>query len=92
MKRIFYLTLILPFFLLACERTPEAHFSVDKIAPEVGQDVFFNNQSNNAVEFEWDFGDGFISSEANPVHIFTGTGSFEVVLTVYSGSGLSDDA
>jgi len=92
MKRIFYLSMILPFFLLACERTPEAHFSVDKIEPEVGQDVFFTNESNNAVEFEWDFGDGFISSEANPVHVFTGTGSFEVVLTVYSGSGLSDKA
>jgi PKD repeat protein len=92
MKRIFYLSVILPFFLLACERTPEAHFSVDKIEPEVGQDVFFTNESNNAVEFEWDFGDGFISSDANPVHVFTGTGSFEVILTVYSGSGLSDKA
>ncbi len=28
----------------------------------------------------------------NPVHIFTGTGTFEVILTVYSGSGLSDKA
>ena len=92
MKKIFYLSIILVAFLLACERTPEAHFSVDKIEPEVGQDVFFTNESHNAVEFEWDFGDGFISSEANPVHVFTGTGSFEVVLTVYSGSGLSDKA
>jgi PKD repeat protein len=92
MKRIFYLSIILTAFLLACERTPEAHFSVDKIEPEVGQDVFFNNESHNAVEFEWDFGDGFISSVANPVHVFTGTGTFEVMLTVYSGSGLSDKA
>lgn len=92
MKKIFYLSLILPVFLLACERTPEAHFSVNKIKPEVGQEVIFKNESNNAVEFEWDFGDGFMSNEANPVHIFTGTGTFEVVLTAYSGSGLSDKA
>jgi len=92
MKKIFYLSLILPVFFLACERTPEAHFSVDRIEPEVGQDVLFNNESHNAVEFEWDFGDGFISSAANPVHAFTGSGTFEVILTVYSGSGLSDKA
>src|SRR5690606_12799168 len=60
--------------------------------PEVGQDVIFYNESHNAVEFEWDFGDGFISNVANPVHVFTGTGTFEVLLTVYSGSGLSDKA
>ena len=92
MKKIFYLSIILTAFLLACERTPEAHFSVDKIEPEVGQDVLFYNESSNAVEFEWDFGDGFTSTVANPVHIFTGTGTFEVILTVYSGSGLSDKA
>lgn len=92
MKKIFYLSIILSAFLLSCERTPEAHFSVDKIEPEVGQDVIFYNESHNAVEFEWDFGDGFISNVANPVHVFTGTGTFEVLLTVYSGSGLSDKA
>lgn len=92
MKKIVYLFVILPVFILACERTPEAHFTVDSSRPEVGQDVFFKNKSQNAVEYEWDFGDGFISNEVNPVHIFTGTGSFEVILTVYSGSGLSDRA
>lgn len=92
MKRIFYLSLVLPIILLACERTPEAQFFTDTIEPEVGQEVFFTNESNNAVDFEWDFGDGFTSNEVNPVHIFTGTGTFEVILTVYSGAGLSDKA
>lgn len=92
MKKLFCFSLVLPLFLLACERTPEAYFSVDKAEPEVGQEVFFYNESDNAVEFEWDFGDGFMSNEVNPVHIFNGTGTFEVILTVYSGSGLSDKA
>jgi len=92
MKKILYLTIILAAFLLACDRIPEAQFSVDKIDPEVGQEVFFNNESHNAVEFEWDFGDGFKSNDASPVHIFTGTGTFEVFLTIFSGSGLSDEA
>lgn len=87
--------LLIFFFLLAllsCESIPEAHFSVDKINPEVGQEVFFNNESHNASDFEWDFGDGYISDEPNPVHTFTGSGTFEVVLTAYSRKGLSDKA
>ena len=92
MKKIFYLSLVLSLILLSCERSPEAQFFTDTVEPEVGQEVFFTNESHNAVEFEWDFGDGFISNDVNPVHIFTGTGTFEVILTVYSGSGLSDKA
>jgi len=92
MKKIFYLSLVLSLILLSCERSPEAQFFTDTVEPEVGQEVFFTNESHNAVEFEWDFGDGFISNDVNPVHIFTGTGTFEVILTVYSGSGLTDKA
>jgi len=92
MKRIVNLTLVLTLFLFSCERSPEAQFFTNMVDPEVGQEVFFTNESHNAVDFEWDFGDGFISNEANPVHIFTGTGTFEVILTVYSGSGITDQA
>lgn len=92
MKRILYLTLILPLILFSCETIPEANFSVDTVEPEVGQDVHFNNDSRNAVDFEWDFGDGYISYDENPVHTFTGTGVFDVVLTIHSKSGLEDQA
>ena len=92
MKKIIYLSLVLPLLLFACESAPEAQFSVDTIEPEVGQQVFFTNESDNAVEFEWDFGDGFISNEVHPVHVYTGTGTFEVILTVYSHNGVSDNA
>jgi PKD repeat protein len=92
MKKIIYLSLILPFFLFSCESVPEAYFSTDNPEPEVGQEVFFNNDSRNAVDFEWDFGDGFISNEANPVHVYTGTGTYNVTLTAISQSGLDDKA
>jgi PKD repeat protein len=92
MKRIFYLFLVLPLILLSCESTPEAHFLADTVEPEVGQEVLFTNDSHNATSFEWDFGDGYVSSEADPVHHFTASGSFEVVLTAFSRSGLSDKA
>jgi len=91
-KKIFYFSLFLPFILFSCEKTPEAHFFTDTVEPEVGQDVYFTNDSHKANRFEWDFGDGYVSSEAEPVHYFTATGTFEVVLTAYSRSGLSDQA
>lgn len=92
MKKSFYLILLLPVILFSCESFPEADFHVDLIDPEVGEEVYFTNRSHNAVEYEWDFGDGYISYEPNPVHIFTGTGSFEVILKAYSASGESDQA
>jgi PKD repeat protein len=91
-KKIFYLSLVLPFILFSCEKTPDAHFFSDTVEPEVGQDVIFTNDSHNANRFEWDFGDGYVSSEAEPAHYYTATGTFEVVLTAYSRSGLSDQA
>ncbi|MCU0408234.1 MAG: PKD domain-containing protein [Bacteroidales bacterium] len=92
MKRIFLLLAVLPLLLVSCESTPEAGFYVDELEPEVGQKVFFTNDSQNAVSFEWDFGDGFISNESNPVHIFNTTGTFEVTLTAISDSGIEDIA
>jgi len=91
-KKIFYFTLVLPFILFSCEKTPDAHFFTDTVVPEVGQDVIFTNDSHNANKFEWDFGDGYVSSEAEPIHYYTATGTFEAVLTAYSRSGLSDQA
>jgi PKD repeat protein len=92
MKKILYLSLILSLSLFSCKLAPHAHFTTDTPEPEVGQDVYFDNGSKNADSYEWDFGDGYISNEANPVHVFTGSGTFEVTLTATSSSGLSDQA
>lgn len=92
MKRVIYILLVLPLILFSCEKTPEASFSTDNAEPEVGQVVFFNNSSHNGDTYEWDFGDGYISEERNPSHIFNSTGSFEVTLTVFGKSDLSDEA
>ena len=92
MKKIFYFSMVLPLILFSCERVPEAQFSADTIEPEVGQEVFFNNESHNAVDFKWDFGDGFVSDAVNPSHVFTGTGTFDVTLKAFSENGQSSDA
>ena len=41
----------------------------------------FTNGSSGAVSYNWDFGDGSGSSDANPSHVYTGAGTFAVILT-----------
>lgn len=92
MKKILYLAFVFPLILISCEKTPVAVFHTDTLEPEVGQDVFFYNDSQDANRFEWDFGDGFISHEANPVHSYNATGSYEVKLKAISKSDQEDNA
>lgn len=43
--------------------------------------VTFTNSSEHAASYEWDFGDGSTSTEENPAHTYTATGSYTVILT-----------
>jgi PKD repeat protein len=90
MKNLIYITFILPVFFISCESTPRAFFHIDKDEPEVGEEIFFINDSDHGKHFEWDFGDGYTSTEESPSHIYTGTGSYEVALIVTSKNGLTD--
>jgi PKD repeat protein len=92
MKKIIPVLLIIPLILASCEKIPQAAFYVDNNEPEVGQEVFFTNDSFNSVRYEWDFGDQTYSYEEHPVHVYTGSGTYQVTLTAYSKSGLSDEA
>ncbi|HET9057253.1 MAG TPA: PKD domain-containing protein [Chitinophagaceae bacterium] len=51
---------------------------------------FVNNSSPDAVQFEWDFGDGTKSTEENPVHQYTASGIFNVCLTAINSFGCMD--
>lgn len=92
MKRLLCFSLLVPLFLFSCKPVPKAYFSVDNANPVVGEKIYFTNDSEDGVTFEWDFGDGYGSDEENPVYIYTGTGSFDVVLTVVAKNGMEDKA
>ena len=50
--------------------------------------VFFQDQSTgNYTDLEWDFGDGSTSTDANPQHSYTTTGTYLVCLTVWNAFG-----
>jgi hypothetical protein len=51
-----------------------------------GTVVTFTNTSSGATTYSWDFGDQTNSSASNPVHAFTGNGSYAVILTATNGN------
>jgi PKD repeat protein len=68
---------------------PVANFTVDKTEGKVPLTVQFNDSSENATAWNWDFeNDGVIdSNESNPVHVFTVPGTYTVNLTVINDDG-----
>jgi len=56
--------------------------------------IAFSDQSiafdtNTVINWSWDFGDGSISGQQNPVHIFPDSGSYAVNLEIISSDGCS---
>lgn len=49
--------------------------------------VDFTNESVNAVTYLWEFGDGQTSNQANPTHVYTSPGTYDVTLYGYSQAG-----
>jgi len=52
--------------------------------------VTFNNLSQHANGYFWDFGDGNISTDVSPWHEFTALGTFDVMLVAVNGNCPND--
>lgn len=93
MKRfILFILIVLPLLFTACEVHPLAGFVASDQEAEAGDEIYFTNNSVNAVRFTWDFGDGTFSDVPDPVHIYDVPGDYTVVLTVWSGTGSMDQS
>ncbi|NND93265.1 MAG: PKD domain-containing protein, partial [Flavobacteriales bacterium] len=57
-----------------------AYFTANPEVINTGDPVFFYNLSNQGETFEWNFGDGYTSTESDPIHIFQDIGEFDVSL------------
>lgn len=53
-------------------------------------DIFFTNNSSPSSNFQWTFGDGGTSTQANPTHTYTAPGTYTVSLIVSSNNCGSD--
>ena len=62
---------------------PKASFSIQDNGCEAPCNVAFNNSSEGAESYSWDFGDGSAPDDAaNPTHLYQEEGTYVVVLTV----------
>jgi PKD repeat protein len=90
MKKLFlFNTLFFAILLLAgCKKDPPiASFTMNKTSFKMGEEITFSNQSENAKDYLWDFGDGKTSTAENPAHTYAAAGSFVVTLTATSSAG-----
>lgn len=80
----------LPLVLSTDNAPPSAGFSFDTEQ----LDVYFTDSSSDSdgtiASWAWDFGDGNGSTLPDPVHRYTGDGTYSVTLTVYDNDGGED--
>lgn len=92
MKKIITISAVLVLILTGCASDPIANFAVSPANAYTGEDVYFENLSMDAESFEWNFGDGTISSVYNPVHRYKSGGTFTVQLKAFGRKGGMDVA
>jgi PKD repeat protein len=84
-------TLVKTDYINAYEAAPAAAFSGDPTTGPVPLNVQFADESTGSItDYEWEFGDGDTSIEANPSHTYDAAGHYSVRLTV-TGPGGSDE-
>ncbi len=79
--RVFYANSAVP---------PSADFSADRVEGELPLAVKFEDTSSGHVRlWRWNFGDGFTSTDRNPVHVYQESGTYSVQLEVVGPGGSS---
>lgn len=74
----------LPLWLTSCGDDPTPCFEYE-VTDDYEYTVAFTNCSDLAVDYQWDFGDGSVSTEDNPTHSYDKPGTYKVVLTAVNG-------
>jgi PKD repeat protein len=70
-----------------------ADFIGSPLAGRVGMQVQFTNLSGGDItSYSWNFGDGGVSIEKNPSHVYQKRGTYSVILTVTGGTNNSKTA
>ncbi|HEY4788026.1 MAG TPA: PKD domain-containing protein [Bacteroidales bacterium] len=86
MKKLSILLAVVLVVFSSCERVmePRADFEVSKSTVNTYEEIKFFNSSREALEYEWDFGDGYVSNDYEPVHYYTQPGHYTVKLSAYN--------
>ncbi|MDP4283464.1 MAG: PKD domain-containing protein [Bacteroidota bacterium] len=78
-------------FTITVSPIPSALFTYSPNPSQENTITQFANQSINATQYLWNFGDGDTSSEVNPQHLFNATSVFNVCLKASNDVGCSAD-
>jgi len=92
MKKYILILAILPMLFAGCEKEPYADFYASETLVEIDEIINFTNHSMHAGYFEWDFGDGTISTRINPSHHYSFEGIYTVSLTAFRDDRIYDRA
>lgn len=77
--------------MVVVKEVPAVDFNSDNTKScKIPFTVQFTNQTPGDNSYSWNFGDGNTSTEINPVHTYTDTGSYDVTLVVFSENGCTD--
>lgn len=71
-----------------------AAFRAEDETPGVGQAISFANLGGGQqpVQYRWDFGDGTLSAESHPVHVFDAPGTYNVKLIAENAFGTAESS
>jgi cyclophilin family peptidyl-prolyl cis-trans isomerase len=86
--RIFIFLGIISFGLMSCAK-PIADFSVQSEKKKVTVPQQFENKSQKAKTYEWNFGDGKTSTEQSPSHTYYHSGNYNVTLKAIDGKKIT---
>ncbi len=89
MKRFIFIFLALPLLITNCTRKPVADFIASATEVGIGEFITFTNRSLDAKDYEWDFGDGYISTNYNVSHYYDSPGTYLVRLKAFGKDGFS---
>ncbi|MFW5805858.1 MAG: PKD domain-containing protein [Bacteroidales bacterium] len=96
LRNVLLLTAMLSFVYLfsSCKKDepePQAKDPVSSFEYEISQEnyreVSFENLSQNATSYSWDFGDGETSVDENPTHTYAEAGDYTVELIAFNDDG-----
>lgn len=72
-------------------KMPDARFSAEALdGTTISPQYKFTNQSEDAVSYTWDFGDGSGSTVTSPEHSYPSKGEYKVMLIAVSNAGCVD--